>query len=141
MHLVRRNSEIKVGTEMPCLNLLGQVTIGCAHHTATKRPILAASDPAKSPGLNGAEKLSLDRQIQFTDLVQKEHPSPNLFEITYVIPFGIGEGSLFVAEKLAFQQGRLDGSHIDRDPWLVASVTQIVNSLRNQFLARPTLAY
>ena len=57
------------------------------------------------------------------DLVQEERSAASLLELAHVIRMRIGEGSLDMAEKFAFEKGLGDGAGIDRHQRLSAPET------------------
>ena len=84
---------------------------------------------------NTRKQLDLQVLWQFTDLVKKDRPAMGEFEAASPCPHRAGEGSLFVAEQLAFHQCFGKGRQDDRNERTRRPRTGRVNRPRQPFLA------
>ena len=75
------------------------------------------------------------RQIEVSDLVQKQRPAMGDFKQTRLGRIGAAEGSLLVAEQLAFEKIFRQRRAVDVDPGARASRRIVMNGARHHFLA------
>ena len=72
-----------------------------------------------------------------SDLVQKQRSLFRLLKSADAALIGTGESPFFVTEQFGFKQISGDGRCIDRDKYLVASNTVIVQGSRDQLFSGP----
>ena len=90
--------------------------------------------------LQHAQQLGLHHQRHVADFVQEQRAAVRLLELAQVPRGGAGEGALFVAEQLGFDQLAGHGGAVQRDEGLLAPRAAVVQGARDQFLAGAGLA-
>src|SRR5262245_11505925 len=119
---------------------LGQIEIGCANQSRLERQSSVPAQSSKLFLLNHAQQLDLQGEIEIADLIQKERAVFRLFQKAYAPGRRAGERAFFVAEERAFNQSGRNLSDIDRNPGRFGAISQPVNRLREEFLARARFA-
>ena len=98
------------------------------------------AEPAEFPLLQDAQQLHLRGRRHLTDFVEEQRPAVRELEAPLPPIGGAGERALLVPEDLALQERFGNRGAVDADEWERRTRTEMVNRLRNQFLARPRLA-
>ena len=110
--------------------------MGRGDHTDVGADRRAAADGGVSAVLEHAQQAGLGLQRHVADLVEEQGTAAGLLEAPGVAaPDGPGEGALFVAEQLAFDQFARDRRHVDRHEGSVAALAVVVERARHQLLA------
>ncbi len=81
-----------------------EVLMGRGQDPDVDRDRLRAADALERHLLQDAEQLGLDFEVDVADLVEEERAAVGLLEPTDAVAVCTGEGTLDVAEELAFQQ-------------------------------------
>ena len=102
--------------------------------------LVASADPLDHSLLQEAQNLHLQRERKIADFVQHQRAAIGRLDLADRLPRGAGEGALFVAEQLAFEQVVGNGGAIDGDEALAAPRRQVVHGAREELLARAALA-
>ena len=105
----------KVFTELFVGHHLLQIPVGCTDQPHIDRNRTVASYLYDRATLDRRQQLSLKMIGQISYFIQKERSALCHLEFTNPVEMGIGEGSLDVAEQLAFEQCLSQCAHIDRD--------------------------
>ncbi|KAF1053168.1 MAG: hypothetical protein GAK43_01545 [Stenotrophomonas maltophilia] len=100
---------------------------------------LVAADPLEGALLQHAQQLDLQRQRHVADLVEEQGAAVGQLETPGAAGNGASEGTLLVAEQLAFQQLCRNRPAVDRDERRFAALGVIVQVARHHFLAGPGL--
>src|SRR2546428_4074886 len=95
----------------------------------------ATADSSKHALLQHAEELCLGLEGQVRDLVQEKGAAVRQLEDAHPPTVGAGEGTAFVAEELALEQGGRDGVAVHGDEIPGRSVAQLVDEPGDEFLA------
>jgi hypothetical protein len=66
--------------------------------------VAQAADAPEFVFLQNAQKLRLQTEFEFADLVEEDRAAVRLFEQAFLAGFGVGKCASFVAEKLGFDQ-------------------------------------
>src|SRR5205814_503743 len=90
----------------------------------------------KTPLLKDAQQLHLRRRCHLADFVQKQRAAIRKLEAALAAIGGSSECALFVPEDLALEERLGNRRAIDRDERKGRAGAQLVNGLRDQFLAR-----
>src|SRR5712691_9934677 len=90
----------------------------------------------KTEVLEKAEQFTLDLEIHFADLVEKECALVRGFTAADFCLVGAREGAFLVTEERAFDQLAGQGGHVDRHKRGLPAVTLLMNGPRHQLLAR-----
>ncbi len=106
---------IQVQPEMPGFALGPQIPVRCGYDPHVQGQVLQPPAPPERALFQHPQELRLKTQVQLSDLVQEQGSSLGLFEQTFLAGFGVGERALFIAEQLAFNQGRRDRGTVDGD--------------------------
>ena len=87
-----------------------------------------------------AQKFGRASRAHVTDFVQKQCATAGKFKLSLSSLVGVGEGAFFVAKQFAFDQIGGQSSTIDLDHRPIFPTAQLVQSPRDQFLARPAFS-
>ncbi len=112
-----------------------QVAVGRGHHAHVAADGLVATDALEAAFLQHAQQLHLHRQAHVADLVEQQGAAFGHFETALARGQCASEGTLFVAEQLAFQQVRRNGAAIDRHERAITARRTLVDRARHHFLA------
>src|SRR5579885_1316079 len=121
-------------------NLGFQVAVGRAQHAHIERDRVVGAERITFPFLQSAQQLDLERQRHLADLVEKYGALVGGLEQADLVLSGPGEGALFVAEQLAFEQVFRQRAAIDRQKAPVGALGTEVDGARDQLLAGARLA-
>jgi hypothetical protein len=125
---------IQVGAEGAAPHLRFQVAVGGAHQPEAGRVPVVAADAAVLLFLDHAQQLRLQRQRQFTHLVEEQHTAIGRGKGAFARAIGAGESAAFVPEQFAARQFRRQGGAID-DRQFARAAVQAVDGLGQQVLA------
>ena len=131
---------IEVLAEAPLFDQLRQVVVGRRQDADPCADLLVAAEALETLLLQDAEDFGLKRRGHVADFIEEEGPAVGLLELADALPLGPGEGALFVAEQLAFQQVLRDGGAVDGQEGLIGTAAVLVQGAGDQLLARPAFA-
>lgn len=89
----------------------------------------------------GAQQLHLGVGVDLANLIQEQRATVRQFETSDAALLGTGEGSLFMAEQLAFKDLRRQRGAVHSDQFGLGASAQIVNGTCDQFLAGAAFAF
>ena len=98
-----------------------------------------AADAVEFMRLQNVKELGLDLGRNLADLIEEDGAAVGELEAADALGDGAGEGSLFVAEELAFHEARREGAAVDLDERLVGALARGVDGPRDQLLPRAGL--
>ena len=132
---------VEVLAEAPGLDLVGQIAVRRGHDPH----IDPGSAWCRQPGVNWrswTKRSSFAWTSKGSSPISSREDSapPGLRQPSGRLRLGAGVGTALVAEELALQQAGRHGSAIDDDERLRAPVADLVNGLREEFLAGAALA-
>ena len=106
--LDRKNVEpvIKILAEFSFLRRLLQIPVGGGDHADIDFLRPRAAHGLKLPFLKHAQQLHLKLHRQLADFVEKDRAAVGEGKAAFALLCRAGEGALFMAEQLAFDQGR-----------------------------------
>ena len=96
-----RDPEIEVGAKGTALHHLGEIAIGGADQPKIRPMPNAAADALVAVFLDDPQQLRLQRERQFSDLVQEQRTSIRQRERAQTLCQRTREGAAFVSKKLA----------------------------------------
>ncbi len=114
--------------------------VGGRNHPHVHRLLVAPAEPAELALLQHAQQLHLRGRCHLRDLVEEQRAAIGQLETALAAIEGAGECALLVPEDLALEQRFRNRGAVDRDKRLLLTGTELVDGLRDQFLARPRLA-
>ena len=117
-----------------------QIPIGRAHHPHIHLAGMAVAQHLVGLILQDPQQLHLAGELQIADLVEEDGSSVGQFETSDAIDIGIGEGSLLVAEHLAFEEALGESAQIDLDKRCLPAGAVGMNGFGNQLLTGSALA-
>ena len=125
---------VEVLPELAFFDLLLQVLIGGCNHPDIHIDVFVASHPGNLILLQGPQHLGLGREAHVANLIQEDGAAVGLFEFPLSLFDGRGKGSLFMSEKLTFNQFGGYGSTVDLDKrssgtWLFSCRERATSSL------------
>ena len=103
--------------------------------TRTSAQFLGAAHAPNVPSSQDAQELGLQAGRHLGNLVDKERPSLGDLDKAWLRLESPGEGPFFMAEKLAFEQGLLQGGTVDGHERAVAAGAVVVDGTGHQLLA------
>src|SRR5579863_810827 len=118
---------------------LAQIAMGRRDDANGDRRRLAA-DRRDHSLLQGAKNLRLQGEAHIADLIKEERSVRRLAKGAEPIAGRARESAAHMAEELALHEIVRNGRAIDRDEWLVAAKTMIVDGARDELLAGAGLA-
>ena len=121
-------------------HLFFELLVGGGHDPDVDRHVFAAAHRLEGPLLNRPQQLDLDRQAEFTDLVQKNRALVGHLEEPFLVVGGASERPLLVSEKLAFHQRFGNAAAVDDHKGIVAAAAFLVHGAGHQLLAGAALA-
>ena len=130
----------QIGTESSVLNFLFQLAIGGANHAHFDFLVFLRADAAELSVLQKLQQLRLQRHVQFGNLIEKQRATVRHLDAARLHSVGAGEGSFFVAEKFAFEQGPRNRRAIHFHPGPGAPRRSRVDHARNDVFAGPAFA-
>ena len=89
--------------------------------------------------LQHAQKLGLLGHRQVANFVEKNGPTPGLFEASAARLDGAGKSAFFVTEKFVFNQRFRQGTGGEGNEGLLRARTQVMNGAGHNALSRPAL--
>ena len=125
----------QVLTETPLADQALQVLVGRGDDAYVHLDRFMPADPVELSVGQHPQQTGLQFRRHITDLVQKQGAAVRLFETSYAAPLGPGEGPLFVAEQLRFEQVMRYGRHVQCDERPIRARAVTMQGLRRQFLA------
>jgi hypothetical protein len=131
---------VQVLAELAFRDRLARLLVGGGDDAHVGGNRLRRSDPHEGAGFQDAQQLDLQRQRHLGDLVEQDGAAVGALEEALVLPVGAGEAALFVAEQLAFDQLRRDGTAVDREERCALALGQVVDRARRELLAGAALA-
>ena len=117
-----------------------EITVGRRHQAHVARDLRIAADRPDCPLLQDPQKLGLQGEWQFADLVEQERPAIGLNEEAGAGRAGVGEGAAHVPEQLTFQQRLGYGGTVDGDEGASAAPAAFVERARDELLTGAALA-
>jgi hypothetical protein len=111
-----RETVVKVGTKLATGHHGAQIAVGRRDDANVDGDRPRAADPIELAFLQHAEKLGLQGQRHFGDLVEQQGAVVGLLDAADAPIGGPGEGALLVPEQLALEQLTRKCGAIDRDP-------------------------
>jgi hypothetical protein len=96
---------------------------------------LVAAEPFEFPFLQNAQKFGLQIETDVSNLVQKQAALLSQFDPAALLRQSAGKSSLFVSEKLAFQQSGRNGCTVQPHKCSVTAGILIVDGARHWPLA------
>lgn len=127
---------VQVFPEIALGYLILKILVRGRHHPHVNSYVLVTADPGELALLQHTQHLGLSGKAHVPDLVQEKSPAVSLLELTLVLLDGRGESAFLVAEQFTFNQFRRDGRTVHLDVRHRASGTLLVETPRNQLLAR-----
>ena len=98
------------------------------------------ADALEAAVLGDTEELGLELGGHFGDFIEEDGAVVGLFEAADPLGDGAGEGALFVAEELAFEEVLGDGGAIDFDEGAGGARAPAVDDVGEDFLADAAFA-
>ena len=105
---------VEILAEAACLHLRGEIPVGRSEHADVDARGARIADAPDLALLQHAEQRGLDGRRKLADLVEQQRPAVRLLEETALRRARVGERSLGVAEELALDQRRGNGTAVDR---------------------------
>ena len=131
---------VKVGAIFFVGDEMFEVGIGGGDETDINFLSACAAEAFELLFLKDAQKLGLKVERDVADFVEKEGAFMSEFKAADALRDGAGEGTLFVAEELAFEQAGGDGGAVELDQRAVAASAQGVDGASEKFFAGACLA-
>src|SRR5207237_4690791 len=131
---------IQVFAEIVLANGIDDVAIGRGDEPDIDAQFLVAAHAGEGSVLEKTQQLGLQRPAHVADLVEKNGPAVGLFNATVLLSQRAGEGALFVAEQLAFQQRFGDRPAVDAHVISRASLAPGAERAGDAFLAATSFA-
>ena len=135
--LHHRQTEVEVLPEFAGLDLLLQILVCRRDQSHVGRQRLVGPHPLEGALSQKTQQFDLKSLIDLADLIQKQRPALRLLESSDPPLVRPGERPLFVPEKFALQQRRRQRRAMHRHHRQMCARAQLVDRLRDQFLARP----
>ena len=117
-----------------------EVDVGGRDDAGIDGDFLASADTFDGLFLEEAEEFDLEGLGDFADFIEEEGAVAGGFDSAFALEVGAGEGSFFVAEEFAFEEGFGDGTAIDGDEGPVFAVAALVDGAGGHFLAGAAFA-
>ena len=106
---------IEIFPEVSALYELPQIPVGGRHYAGIEADDFAAADVHQLLLLDDPEQFSLEREGEFSDLVQKQTSVIGKLEQTGLAAFsGAGEGAFVISEEFTLEEGFADGGAVYR---------------------------
>ena len=131
---------IKILAESAGFNLDQRIPVGRAKEADINLLHCVTAHTRERPGLDKAQKLRLEVDIQFADFIEEERPPVRLLGSAVTVADGAGEGALHVTENLRLHQVLGYRRAVQRDEGPFPPGTSLVNGLGAELLAGATLA-
>ena len=125
----------EVAPERALLDGLGQVAVGGGHEADVHRDYPVAADLGDLALLHGPQQLGLHLEGNVADFVKKQGAVLGQLELAHLIGVRPGEGSLDVAEELAFKQGLHQGAAVHGDKGPLGPGAELVDLAGDDALA------
>ena len=106
-------AEQQVFAEACLAHRLRQIAVRGGDDADVDRHRLGAADAVDHPLLDRAQQLGLQAHVHFGDFVEQQRAAVGLLEFADAAGDGAGEGALFVAEQLGFEQLFRDRRAVD----------------------------
>ena len=119
---------------------LNGVPVRCADDAYIDGTGYAFADARNAAGLQKAQEFSLQRQVEFTNLVEEEHAAMGAFGGALAIIQRAGKGAADDAENFGFHQVARDGAAIDGDKRAIGAGGFLVQGFGADFLAGAAFA-
>ena len=130
----------EVFPEGPFFDLGQEILVGGGQDAHIHGQGLLSPQALEFAGLQDPEQFDLGRRGNFADLIEKDRAAVGLLETPRLLAQGPGEGALFVAKELAFQQGGGIGGAIDHHKRTGSAGAVGMNGPGHQFLAGAALS-
>ncbi|OPZ76724.1 MAG: hypothetical protein BWY77_01837 [bacterium ADurb.Bin431] len=130
---------IEILSEGIAAHRLFQIAVGGGENARLHGDGLGAAEADELALLQHPQELDLGGGGQFPDLVEEYGSNPGQLETSRFLPFRAGESPLFMAEKLALEQGLGQGAAVHGDEGLIGAAAALMNRPRHQFLAGAAL--
>jgi hypothetical protein len=131
---------VEVFTEFAAHHHLLEVAVGRGDHAHIDVDLLVASKLGELGVLEHVKQLCLQCRFHLADLVEEDRAAVRLLEFADAGRGRAGERAFLVAEQLALEQLRGQGSAVDLDEGLVAARGALMNRTGDEFLAYAALA-
>ena len=102
------------------------VAVGGGDEADVHVQFIVAADAGEGAVFQKAEQLGLERAAHVADFIQEDGAAVGFFDAAEFLFDGAGEGALFMAEKLAFEQVLGNGGAVDADVIVLAALAQAV---------------
>ena len=116
---------------------LFEVAVCGGNDTHVAFDLCVVADALKHALLQYAQQLDLHGRAHVPDLIEEERAAFCDLKTALTRGDGAGEGALFVAEQLGFEQVSGNGAAVHRYEGTTATRTQIMDGARNDFFAGP----
>src|SRR6516164_3343838 len=134
------NSVEQILPEGPVLDFAFENAVGGADDAHFDFLVFLGTDPAELAVLKKLQELGLQGQIELGDFIQKERAAVRQLNTAGLGTIGAREGSLFVSEQLAFEQGAGDRGAVDLDVRAGAPGRPAMDHACDDVFARAALA-
>ena len=131
---------IEVFAESPHRGHLHELAVRGRDDADVDFDLLVRADPLDGALLQNPQQFGLHRQRKFADFVEKDRAAIGLLEAPFPRLVGSGEGPLFVAEQLAFDDAFRQRGAVEGDKRLFGLRAVVVNRAGDQLLADAALA-
>ncbi len=127
---------VQIFAETAQLHLLAQRSVGGGDDADVHREQLGAAHRLHATLLQHPQQAGLGRQGHVADFVEEQCAAVGLADqADAALLVGAGEGAFFVTEQFRFHQLGRDRRAVDRNEWLLATGTGLVQGLDEHFLA------
>src|SRR5689334_19157010 len=126
---------VQVRAELARLDHGAQVTVGGGDQARIRADRPRAAETLELPLLQDAQQLRLQLERDFAHLVEEDAAAMRQLEPADALRYGSGEGALFMAEHLAFQQAGRNRRTVQLDESARAALAEVVNGAREQLFA------
>ena len=127
----------QVAAEFLFFDRAPQIDIGGGDQPHVHPDRLRSSQPLELLVLQNAQQFGLQLQRNISNFVEQQSPLIRQFQSADLLAHRSGEGSLLVAEQLAFQQSRGNGGAVHLDEAALLAPAHVVNHPRYAFFAGP----
>src|SRR5258708_25050112 len=131
---------VEVAAELAVIHHLLQIPICCSNQPDVHLMSASASQTLKLLFLQDAQQFGLQGRRNIAYFVQEERAFVGEFEAADLLRDGASERALIVAEEFALEQVKGNGGTIQPYERASATRTEVVNRMRNQFLAGASFA-